>query len=113
MYYPGNSLNQMIALENTRWEDFDYTYLDELNGNPMGWLGNGYTVADYNGSSRTAYLDKANIDYPPVPPPAVEAKNGEKEAVKVNGDEKATASVHVEEVVLETAGNGVVSPAAA
>lgn len=35
----------------------------------MAWLGNGYTVADYNGSSRTAYLDPAMIDYPPVPEP--------------------------------------------
>ncbi|KAB5551065.1 hypothetical protein GE09DRAFT_1000878, partial [Coniochaeta sp. 2T2.1] len=66
-YYPGNSLNQMIALENTRWEDFDYTYRDELNGNPVGWLGNGYTRADYDGSSRTTYLDMSVIDYPPVP----------------------------------------------
>ncbi len=57
----------MIAMENPRWEDFDYTYRDELNGNPMGWLGNGYTVADYNGSSRTSYLDTINIDFPPLP----------------------------------------------
>ncbi|KAL1887132.1 hypothetical protein Sste5346_010421 [Sporothrix stenoceras] len=66
-YYPGNSLSQMIAMESPRWEDFDYTYCDELNGNPMGWLASGFTRADYDGSSRTTYLDPANIDYPPVP----------------------------------------------
>jgi hypothetical protein len=66
-YYPGNSLNTMISLRNPRWEDFDYTYREELLSNPMCWLGNGYTVADYDGSSKTRYLDTANIDYPPVP----------------------------------------------
>lgn len=88
----------MIALENTRWEDFDYTYLDELNGNPMGWLGNGYTMTDYTaGSSRTTYLDPANIDYPPVPP-APALKKG-----LANGDDKTKASaVHVEEIGVPT-----------
>ena len=71
-YYPGNSLNLMYAQRNPRWEDFDYTYLDELGGNPMCWLGNGYTKADYDGSSRTTYLDPAHIDYPPVPAPIEE-----------------------------------------
>ena len=40
----------------------------------MGWLGNGYTVADYDGSSRTTYLDPSMIDYPPVPFPIKEGK---------------------------------------
>lgn len=35
----------------------------------MSWLANGYTVVDYDGSSKTTYLDPANIDYPPVPEP--------------------------------------------
>ena len=33
----------------------------------MTWLGNGYTVADYDGSSRTTYLDTRVIDFPPIP----------------------------------------------
>jgi hypothetical protein len=57
----------MYAQRNPRWEDFDYTYLDEMGGNPMTWLGNGYTGADYDGSSRTMYLDPKFIDYPPLP----------------------------------------------
>jgi hypothetical protein len=35
----------------------------------MAYLGNGYTIADYDGSSRTTYLEKANIDFPPIPKP--------------------------------------------
>lgn len=62
-------MNQAYALKNPRWEDFEYSYLDDLGGNPMAYIGNGYTVADYDGSSRTTYLDPANIDYPPVPSP--------------------------------------------
>lgn len=89
----------MIALENTRWEDFDYTYLDELNGNPMGWLANGYVKADYDGSSRTAYLDPANIDYPPVPEPkAVQGNGVPRETEKEDEPEKAKtgSAVYVE-----------------
>jgi hypothetical protein len=38
-----------------------------MGDNPLSWLGNGYTVADYDGSCRTSYLDPALIDYPPLP----------------------------------------------
>ncbi len=58
----------------------------------MAWLGNGYTEADYNGSSRTTYLDPAMIDYPPVPDPEGEQDSeGEAETVvvsMVNGHNK-------------------------
>jgi hypothetical protein len=57
----------MYAQRNPRWEDFDYKYLNEMDGNPMTWLGNGYTISDYDGSSRTTYLDRSLIDYPPIP----------------------------------------------
>ena len=100
-YYPGNSLNQMVAFENTRWEDFDYTYLDELNGNPMGWLGNGYTLADYDASSRTTYLDPANIDYPPVPPPPKAQKMEVDQNHKVK-EEKLAPLAHVVELERAT-----------
>ncbi|CAM1506055.1 Fc.00g056960.m01.CDS01 [Cosmosporella sp. VM-42] len=98
-YYPGNSLNQMIALDNTRWEDFEYTYLDELNGNPMGWLANGYTLADYDGSSRTTYLDPTNIDYPPVPQANLPNSNGPLRSVE---DPKKGVLVHDEKVDVAT-----------
>ncbi|KAH0841216.1 putative sterigmatocystin biosynthesis monooxygenase stcW [Fonsecaea pedrosoi] len=66
-YYCGNALNLLYAQRHPRWEDFDYTYLDEMEGNPMSWLGNGYTLADYSGGSRTNYLDPEEIDFPPLP----------------------------------------------
>ena len=89
----------MIALENTRWEDFEYTYLDELHGNPMGWLGNGYTKADYDGSSRTAYLDPSNIDYPPVPEARVPLNSV---ALRYEKETKGVVSVHDERVDAAT-----------
>ena len=63
----------------------------------MAWLGNGYTVADYNGSTRTAYLDPAMIDYPPIPEERSEPDPGT-EAVLVppmKELEKCTAIDHV------------------
>jgi hypothetical protein len=51
-----------------------------MGDNPLTWLGNGYTVADYDGSSRTSYLDPTLIDYPPIPE-EMSRVNG-----KVNGD---------------------------
>ena len=88
-----------MALEHTRWEDFDYTYLDELSGNPMGWLGNGYTIADYNGSSRTTYLDPTIIDYPPVPKPFVVADGVRKvESIMQDDGKLAGVNVHIDNV---------------
>lgn len=66
-YYCGNALNLLYAQRNPRWEDWDYTYLPEMGDNPLSWLGNGYTLADYDGSTRTKYLDPDEIDFPPLP----------------------------------------------
>lgn len=65
-YYCGNALSLLHAQRNPRWEDWDYEYLDEMGGNAMSWLCNGYTLADYKGTTRTKYLDPAEIDFPPV-----------------------------------------------
>lgn len=66
-YYSGNALSLLYAQRHPRWEDFDYEYLDEMGGNPLSWLGNGYTMADYEGIDRTKYLDPVNIDFPSLP----------------------------------------------
>jgi hypothetical protein len=42
----------------------------------MAWLGNGYTVSDYDGGSRTKYLDPNFIDYPPIPDDEEDVANG-------------------------------------
>ena len=50
--WPGSSLHAIKVLENPRWEDFTYTYVDN---NPTGWLGNGSTVADNDRKSDKGY----------------------------------------------------------
>ena len=42
----GSSLNQIRALEHPRFEDYEYTYVDEnASRNRFFWLGNGSTVS--------------------------------------------------------------------
>jgi cation diffusion facilitator CzcD-associated flavoprotein CzcO len=50
--WPGSSLHAIKALEKQRWEDFEYSYVDDM---PMGWLGNGSTVADHDPNADKAY----------------------------------------------------------
>lgn len=41
--WPGSSLHAVKALAKPRWEDFEYTYMDD---NALGWLGDGWTKGD-------------------------------------------------------------------
>jgi hypothetical protein len=54
-------------LENPRWEDLDFDY-ENKNGEGgegmLGWLGDGWTVADREEGNTSWYLDE--VDYPPV-----------------------------------------------
>lgn len=50
--WPGSSLHAISALSTTRWEDFDYTY---VNGNAMGWLGDGSSERDHNDEADKSY----------------------------------------------------------
>lgn len=54
----------MKALAHPRWEDFVYEY---VNDNPMGWIGNGWTVEEKTKQVRVDYLNRDQIDFPPVP----------------------------------------------
>lgn len=57
---PGSSLHQLRVLEQPRFEDFDYTYVDHNeSGSSMYWLGNGSTVAEEEGKplTRAWYLN--------------------------------------------------------
>ena len=50
----------MTALARPRWEDFDY----ELhNDNPMGWFGDGWTVAERTGDAQgmSWYIDESRM----------------------------------------------------
>ena len=53
--WPGSSLHAIQVLDNPRWEDFEYEYVD---GNGFGWFGNGWSERDHgNDMARTYYLD--------------------------------------------------------
>lgn len=58
----------MEALAHPRWEDFDYTYVNE---NPFGWFGNGWTENERRREINVDYLNAENIDFPAVPEKAI------------------------------------------
>lgn len=47
-----------------RWEDFDFTY---VNDNPMGWLGDGWTENEKLDQVNVDYLDDDQVDFPQPP----------------------------------------------
>jgi cation diffusion facilitator CzcD-associated flavoprotein CzcO len=66
--WPGSALHFVKTLEKPRFEDYEYTY---LGGNPVGWLGNGFTVCERDvDTDKSSYLEPQNIDYPAVGVPA-------------------------------------------
>ncbi|KAF8575982.1 FAD/NAD(P)-binding domain-containing protein [Ramaria rubella] len=63
--WPGSTIHAMRAMENPRWEDYNYEYVENRK-NRLYWLGNGWTAAERDETGdRVSYLDE--IDYPPVP----------------------------------------------
>jgi hypothetical protein len=62
--WPGSCIHAVVAFENPRWEDMDYTYLPETEDNHMTWLGKGLTLAQEHDKVTTEYLDTVN--HPPV-----------------------------------------------
>ena len=50
----GSNINELRALEQPRWEDFEYTFVDENQSqNKLYWLGNGATQAEIEGKRGT------------------------------------------------------------
>ncbi|KAI1613524.1 cyclohexanone monooxygenase [Exophiala viscosa] len=68
--WPGSSLHSTEALANPRWEDFVYEYVDDNAG---AWIGNGWTVNEREKKVNVDYLNRDQIDFPPVPELAVSA----------------------------------------
>lgn len=59
--WPGSSINELRALEQPRWEDYEYTFVDDnTSQNRFYWLGNGSTQAEDEGKrgTRAWYLPK-------------------------------------------------------
>jgi hypothetical protein len=83
--WPGSTLHCIEALRSPRWEDYDYTYLDELearedgshmNGlggnkraNRMAWLGNGWSVNQMEERDLAWYLYPEFVEKPLAPWP--------------------------------------------
>lgn len=51
--WPGTRLVFFDLLSDPRYEDYDITY---LGGNPFGFMGNGFSVREYDGSDLSYYL---------------------------------------------------------
>lgn len=51
----------MKVFAHPRWEDFEYEY---VNGNPNGWIGDGWTENEKNKVINVNYLDDDQIDFP-------------------------------------------------
>jgi hypothetical protein len=62
--WPGSAIHAVVAFDNPRWEDFNYTYLPETEDNHFSFLGKGLTMAQEADSVTTEYLD--TVDKPPV-----------------------------------------------
>jgi cation diffusion facilitator CzcD-associated flavoprotein CzcO len=61
--WPGSSLHAMKALQNPRWEDYEYAGQDIED--PLHWIGDGWTVYDVIRGDLGYYVDYADI--PPIP----------------------------------------------
>jgi hypothetical protein len=72
--WPGSALHAMECLRSPRWEDFDYVYKGEEDGeesNRLSWLGNGWSTAqtDAGGADMAHFLQPGIVDIPAAPFP--------------------------------------------
>jgi hypothetical protein len=62
--WPGSSLHAQKALEEPRYEDYEYVRKSPTEENMLAWLGNGLTMAQVENGNTSAYLD--TVDVPPI-----------------------------------------------
>lgn len=78
--WPGSTLHCIESLRSPRWEDYDYTYVDELEDresdtlggrktNRMAWLGNGWSVNQLEERDLAWYLYPEFVEKPAAPKP--------------------------------------------
>lgn len=72
--WPGSALHAMECLRSPRWEDFDYVYEGENEGeegNRLAWLGNGWSIAqtDSKEGELAHFLLPGLVDIPAEPLP--------------------------------------------
>jgi hypothetical protein len=90
--WPGSRLLYFELLAQPRYEDYDIEY---RGGNPFGFLGNGFTTREYNGSDLSYYLGTKDAPGALIPPgmPSVSQEPGQP-IIKANG----AIAVHEEEI---------------
>jgi hypothetical protein len=72
--WPGSALHAMETFRSPRWEDYDYVYEGEEDGeegNRLAWLGNGWSSAQVEGGEGeiTHFLEPELVDFPAEPLP--------------------------------------------
>jgi hypothetical protein len=78
--WPGSTLHCIEAMRSPRWEDYEYTYIDELEAresdklggkrtNRLAWLGNGWSVNQLEERDLAWYLYPEFVDKPSAPHP--------------------------------------------
>ncbi|KAF2090198.1 FAD/NAD(P)-binding domain-containing protein [Saccharata proteae CBS 121410] len=80
--WPGSTLHCVEAMRSPRWEDWEYVYLGEEEGeevNRLAWLGNGWSLNQLEGRDLAWYLYDEFVDRPGVGRPE-EGGSGKYEA---------------------------------
>ncbi|KAF2847728.1 FAD/NAD(P)-binding domain-containing protein [Plenodomus tracheiphilus IPT5] len=69
--WPGSTLHCVEAMRSIRWEDFEYVYVGEGEGevNQLAWLGNGWSVKQMEDRDLAWYLYPEFMDKPAAPRP--------------------------------------------
>ncbi|KAH7392708.1 hypothetical protein BKA66DRAFT_412029 [Pyrenochaeta sp. MPI-SDFR-AT-0127] len=83
--WPGSTVHCIEAMRSPRWEDYDYTYIDELEGvegdglnsgkstrkraNRLAWLGNGWSAKQLEEKDLAWYLYPEFVEKPVAPLP--------------------------------------------
>ena len=61
--WPGSTLHALEALRSPRWEDWEYENTDEAKGNPLRWLGNGWSETQKDGDP-SWYIHPREVEVP-------------------------------------------------
>ncbi len=81
--WPGTRLLYFELLANPRYEDYNISYKSD---NPFGFLGNGFTMREYEGADLSYYLGTREDPGALIPPSTSSgAQKADHVATKVNG----------------------------
>lgn len=67
--WPGSTLHCAETMRSPRWEDYEYVYVGEREGNRMAWLGNGWSVNQKEERHLAWYLYPEFVERPGAPRP--------------------------------------------